>query len=126
MAKGKHKKKNKLRGNPEDLMETVEWMHKQREAKEAKIDDAALFTTAVNKDGLKEKRTKLRADRFADVKNDKTSKVDETLIKRHIARMENREKQGLDPVAPKVIPRSRKFNEHDELGDLEDIWAAPS
>ena len=122
---GKNKKKAKLTN--EELMDTVEFINNERREKEknAKIATEDLFTTNTAKDGLKAKREKLKADRFKETLQQRTSKTETVLIKRMVSKMENREKMGLEPVKKSVIPKSRKFNHDDTLGDLEDIWATP-
>jgi hypothetical protein len=64
----------------------------------------------------------LREDRFKEEINQKTSKTEETLIKKNLKRMRNRSKFGGDE--PQVIRASiKKYSETDDFGDLEDIWA---
>ena len=47
-----------------------------------------LFTTNKKSDNLRKRREKLRSDRFKQVKEAHTSKVDEKLIKRNIEKLE--------------------------------------
>jgi len=84
-----------------------------------------LFTENTKKDGLKEKRAKLKADRFKEQKAEKTSKVDEKLVKRYATKMTRREEKGLEPVPKKAKITNRQFNEEDDFGELGDIWNEP-
>ena len=128
LSKRKQRKQTKI--TSEEITETVEAIHsfKDKQEKAAKVAAAgdSLFTTNTKKDGLKAKRDKLRADRFAAEKAEKTSMGEDKLIKRFAKRMERREEAGLAPIPKKIKPSNRKMDDGlDDLGDLGDIWGAP-
>ena len=95
--------------------------------KEKHIQDSQLFSSNTKKDGLKEKRAKLKEDRFKEIERSTKSRAEEKLINRYARKMTNRESMGLEPIPKrqKVANRKPKM-EDDDLGDLDDIWATPS
>lgn len=102
-------------------------MEKNEKRLEEKIAADSLFTTNIKKEGLKEKRQKLKADRFKEIEYNTTSKVDEKLIKRYANKMTNRETKGLEPVPKRAkVANRKKEMVDDDLGDLDDIWATPN
>lgn len=87
------------------------------------MDD--LFVENVGKGDLKRKREKLRADRFKEISRGTPSKTEQVLVKRLTKRIERREAAGI--VMPKKKGQKTKDEaEDDELGGLEDLWAAPA
>lgn len=74
----------------------------------------------MDKSNLKQKREKLRADRFKAIEYNTTSKTDTVLRKRMAANAENRLKDGI--TIKKVPVSNRKINEDFDMGELEDIW----
>jgi len=67
----------------------------------------------------------LKADRFKQKAAAGTSKVDEFLIKKYAKSMEIRQAKGLTSVQAPIKPTNKKFNELDELNDMQDLWATP-
>jgi hypothetical protein len=88
----------------------------QTKEKKMSITDDQLFSTNVAKGQIKEKREKLKADRFKPVQYNQP-KVDAKIIKRNLEKMERK------AVAPKQqIDKPKKSD--DFGGDLEDIWGS--
>jgi len=126
LSKKKFKKgiKSTFEGN-QALLEDVH-DRTNNEARQKEIGSKELFTTNTKKEGLKEKREKLKADRFKQIEYNTTSKVEEKLVKRYSTRQTRREAKGLEPIPKrqKVQNRTEKMDD-DDLGDLADIWATP-
>jgi len=128
MGLAKKKAKKQLKIDEDELMEQVHHTNRQKndEKLKAQVGAGSLFTENKGKEGLKEKREKLKADRFKQEQHSKASKVDEMLIKRYATKQARRETKGLEPVQKKAAVTNRKFNETEDFGELEDIWAKPS
>ena len=87
-----------------------------------KLTDEQLFSTNVGAEGLKQKREKLKADRFKEIEHARTSKTEQVLIKRLSNTMERKAAAGMDPG-----PQKKRKATEDELygGELEDVWSTP-
>ena len=92
----------------------------------AKVDIANAsklsFSTNVDKSNLKQKREKLRADRFKAIEYNTTSKTDTVLRKKIVQAAENRLKDGI--TIKKVAISNRNDNLEFDMGELEDIWGS--
>ena len=74
----------------------------------------------MNKENLKQKREKLRADRFKAIEYATTSKTETVLRKRAAQASENRKKDNI--TIKKVTVSNRKIDDEFEMNDLMDIW----
>lgn len=88
MGVSKKKLRKQTKGiTSEDVQETLERAHNKKQKKDSLvISDAALFSSNVGKGNLKEKREKLKADRFKAPTYAK-SNVDERIVKHNIDKM---------------------------------------
>ena len=116
MGKSKKKIRKSLKIDDEELRVTAEEMNRKSREAQMKNDLTGddLFTTNTKKEGLKKVREKLKADRFKEEENRRTSKTETVLIKRLARKMENRKPAGGKLTA-----------EEEEFGELEDLWSQP-
>lgn len=76
----------------------------------------------MDKTNLKQKREKLRDDRFKAIEYNTTSPTETVLRKRLAANAENRKKDGI--TLKKITVSNRKIDDEFEMGELEDIWGS--
>jgi hypothetical protein len=111
VSKRKNRKLTKI--TDDDVRETIEKVQSKKKTL-PKISDAKLFSTNMGKGNLKEKREKLKADRFKAPTYTKSG-VDERIIKMKIDKMT---RKALNPEQQVDAPkRIEEFG-----GELEDIW----
>jgi hypothetical protein len=93
MGISKKKFSKGIKTTSEELAVAVEQIHNHADQKDkqAKLANQNLFTENTGKVGLKEKREKLKADRFKEQQDFKKSKTDELLIKRAMTAQMRRE-----------------------------------
>lgn len=128
MGISKKKIQKQIKGTTEEYHDTLEKIVKAKNEEENKLtakSDRDLFTTNVQKQGLKQQREKLKADRFQAKLNASTSKSDDRLIKRYAKSIEKRVEQGLEAIPQKEKVTSNPLKQKD-LNDLKDIWATPA
>lgn len=128
MGLSKKKFRKRIKEEPEDYLES------KKKSSDKRGQDAlpenrlgstgALFTENTGKGELKKRREALRADRFKEKERATISKTDQLLIKRVIQKEQNRAAAGIElPV--KKSKRSQAQVDKEELGELDDLWAAP-
>ena len=122
MGISKRKLKAQTKLKDEELRETL--VKAARQAPDVPKED--LFVTNKKSDNLKKRREKLRSDRFKQIKEATTSKVDEKLIKRNIEKLERtgRDKFNEEP-AESGFGSKKKIDDNIFGGQLEDIWGGP-
>lgn len=125
MGISKKKFRKQVKAPAEEYMATAEAKRAgpAAELEEAQMND--LFAENTGKGDLSKKREKLRQDRFKEVSRGNPSKTEQILIKRLAQQKENRETAGI------VLPRKKSQKtkneiEDEELGGLQDLWAAPA
>lgn len=125
LSKKKLKKQTKSI-NETDNLELVA-QNKANEIKMAALkmtNDELFKSNTSGGEGLKQKREKLKANRFKEILDSKTSKTEEVLIKRYMATMARKEAAGLAPVQKRQKVSNRVVREDEQYGgELEDIWS---
>ena len=121
ISKKKFKKQTKITG---EELEAIKEAQKQTESevKPKQLDANSLFQETTTKSNLREKREKLKADRFKAIEAAQTSKTETVLVKRFASKIENIKQRGLeDKVVKKPVKKEDLFG-----GELEDVWAEPT
>ena len=122
-------RKNITVTNQEILGSMHQQEKKDQQLKEAELakNSASLFVETTKVGSLKNKREKLKANRFKEHTDAHTSKTEEVLIKRIMKKMDNREAAGLEPNYKRQKTSPTRVNEDEEFGgEVLDIWATPS
>jgi hypothetical protein len=114
VSKKKTRKQTKI--TSEEVQDIVEKVHAKRQKKEPLvITDDQLFSMNVGKGNLKEKREKLKADRFKAPTHFNRSSVDEKIVKYNLDKMVRKASNSV-----KQIDKPAKLGLFG--GELEDIW----
>lgn len=71
---------------------------KHEEARKSTIKDDELFKVNVSKDGLKNKREKLKKDRFKEKERANKSDYEEVMVKRLVEKVQRKKELGLDKL----------------------------
>ena len=113
VSKKKTRKQTKI--TSDEVLDMVEKVHSKKQKKETLvISDAQLFSSNVGKGNLKEKREKLKADRFKAPTHNRSS-VDEKIVKRNLDKMV---RKASNSVKQQDKPKQLELFG----GELEDIW----
>ncbi len=100
----------------EDLLQTLETQNREKEiqSKRENLKDSDLFKVNVAKgEGLKQKRDKLRRDRFREKEQKEKSHYEEEIVKKLIKKEENKKQQKQQQTNQK-----KKDEDEDELADI--------
>jgi hypothetical protein len=113
VSKKKTRKQTKI--TSDEVLDLVEKVHAKKQKKETLvISDDQLFSMNVGKGNLKEKREKLKADRFKAPTHNRSS-VDEKIVKRNLDKMV---RKASNSVKQQDRPKQLELFG----GELEDIW----
>ena len=95
-----------------ELLKDLEDFNTQKAKQQSlsSLKDSDLFTVATKKVGVRQEREKLKRDRFREKQKNYTSITEETLLKKHLQKLENKQAH---PPKPK-----KKEDDEDEM----DIW----
>ena len=101
-----------------ELLKDLEEFNTQKSKVQALagMKDEDLFKVAAKKLGVKQEREKLKRDRFRQREQNYTSITEETLLKKQLQRLENKEKLPLSHTQPK----KKKDDVEDDFNT--DLW----
>ena len=122
MGISKKKLKQKTKIENAELQNTLR--KQAKEANAVKVD-ADLFTSNTKADDLKNKRQKLKADRFKQIEEATQSKSEDKLIKKYVNKLERMGKDKFKAAKEKTFGSKKALKDAEFGGELENIWGAP-